>query len=324
MRTVVIPPPVAEPLPDRGAPVVRIGGETMGTTWSAAFTHALIGAEAAHRAVQGALDRVVAQMSPWEPASDLVRYNHAPAGAWVELPADLLTVVDAGLLVAAETDGAFDPTLGALVDLWGFGAAPFRGSPPSQAQIVAAADLCGWRKLARDGSRLLQPGGLRLDLGGVAKGFGVDRAVEALEVLGVRNALVEVGGELKGVGAKPDGSPWWASIEPPPDAPQGDETIVALSGWAIATSADHRRGFTHGERRYGHTLDPTAATPRHGGALSVTIVHRSCMQADAYATAALVMDGEGALQFCRRKGLALMLADRDRRTPSDAMQGWID
>ena len=260
MRRVVVPPPVVELRPDAGSPVTRIAGDTMGTTWSAVFTHLTLPADVATAAVQAALDAVVAQMSPWEPASDLCRFNAAATGEWVSLPEDLLTVVDIGLKVAAATGGAFDPTLGALVDLWGFGPAAFSGAPPSPAEVAAAAAVSGWRRLRRDGERLLQPGGLRLDLGGVAKGFGVDQAVSALQALGVRNALVEVGGELKGIGAKPDGSPWWVSLEAAP-ASGGGEALVALSGWAVATSADHRRRFVHAGRTFGHTLDR-----RHGSA----------------------------------------------------------
>lgn len=322
MRRVIVPPPPVEPRPDRGATVMRVGGATMGATWSAAFTHASVSAETARAAIQAALDGVVVQMSPWEPASDLNRYNAASAGAWVELPPDLLHVADAALRIAAETDGAFDPTLGALIDLWGFGPKPFRGAPPTVEEITAARSVSGWRRLAQDGSRLLQPGGLRLDLGGVAKGFGVDRAMGALQALGVANALVEVGGELKGAGAKPDGSPWWVSLEPPPGARAHEETVIALSGWAVATSADHRRAFTHEGRRYGHTLDPATGAPLQAAALSATVIHRDCMAADAYATAALASPAGGLLARADADGFGLMLVHSDRTDTSSMIEAW--
>ena len=321
MRRVVVPPPAVEPRPDRGAIIIRVGGETMGTTWSAALTHPAARADAARWAVQSALDGVVAQMSPWEPASDLNRYNAAAAGAWVELPADLLHVVDASLRVAAETDGAFDPTLGALVDLWGFGPLPFRGAPPTPDAITAAVATCGWRRLQRDGARLLQPGGLRLDLGGVAKGFGVDKAMAALQALGVRNALVEVGGELKGIGAKPDATPWWVALEPPPGSSPAPETMIALSGWTVATSADHRRAFLHDGARYGHTLDPATGGPRRTDALAATVVHESCMLADAFATAALVQAPAEALRLADESERVLLLHARGM-SASRAAQAW--
>ena len=321
MRQVVVPPPAAAPRPDRGAEVRRIGGATMGATWSAAFTHPAVMQATAQAAVQAALDAVVAQMSPWEPASDLNRYNAAPAGAWVELPADLLQVVDAALRVAAETGGAFDPTLGALVDLWGFGAAPFRGGPPTADEIAAAAGASGWRRVERDGSRLRQPGGLRLDLGGIAKGFGVDKAKDALTGLGVTNALVEVGGELKGLGAKPDGSPWWVGVESAPGS-KGGETVVALSGWSVATSADHRRAFVHEGVAYGHTLDPATAGPRRSLSVSATVMHAQCMVADAFATAALVMSPDAAIDMANRRGIAMMITCADRAECSRLYADW--
>ncbi|CAN5291886.1 FAD:protein FMN transferase [soil metagenome] len=293
----------------------------MGTTWSAAFTHPRVGAEPALATVQAALDGVVAQMSPWEPGSDLNRYNRAPAGAWIDLPDDLLFVLDASLQIAAQTDGAFDPTLGALTDLWGFGPVAFRGAPPTADEVAAAVAVSGWRRLMREGSRLLQPGGLGLDLGGVAKGFGVDKAVDALLALGVANALVEVGGELKGVGAKPDGSPWWAAVEAD-EAGAEPDTVAALSGWALATSADHRRAFIHDGLRYGHTLDPAAGVPRRTPTLSASVLHTSCMLADAYATAALVMAPEAALRLAEREHLALRLTGADGAAGSRRFQAY--
>jgi hypothetical protein len=123
-----------------------------------------------------------------------------------------------------------------------------------------------------DGDSLFQPGGLRLDLNGIAKGFAVDQVAAALDRAGARSYLVEVGGELRGTGAKPDGQPWWVELERPPTANDGLRTLVALHGLSVATSGDYRRFFEHDGRRYAHTLDPATAAPVAHATVSVTVL----------------------------------------------------
>jgi len=307
--TRVLVPLLAEP-PARpvGGAVLALAGETMGTTWSVKLVAPPTAKPDALAAmIQRELDAVVAQMSPWEPLSDLSRYNRAAAGSWTALPPAFTAVLRCALEIAEQTDGAFDPTLGALVDLWGFGPRPFSGAPPQAGDIAAALDATGWRRLVLDGDSLLQPGGLRLDLNGIAKGFAVDQVAEALDRAGARSYLVEVGGELRGTGAKPDGQPWWVELERPPTANDAPRTLVALHGLAVATSGDYRRFFEHDGRRYAHTLDPATAAPSASGAVSVTVLHASAMRADAYATALTVMTPDAALAFAAEHGLAALI-----------------
>ena len=220
MTRVLVPQLTQPPARPIGGAVLALAGQTMGTTWSVKLVAPpTASAEALTAMVQRELDAVVAQMSPWEAGSDLSRYNRALAGTWTALPAAFAQVLACALDVAERTAGAFDPTLGALVDLWGFGPRPFTGGPPAAAAVAAARDTTGWRRLALDGDRLFQPGGLHLDLNGIAKGFAVDQVAAALDRAGARSYLVEVGGELRGTGAKPDGQPWWVELERPPVAP---------------------------------------------------------------------------------------------------------
>ena len=307
--TRVLVPQLAEP-PARpiGGAVLALDGQTMGTTWSVKLVAPPTAKPDALAAMaQRELDAVVREMSPWEPLSDLSRYNRAAAGSWTTLPPAFAQVLRSALEIAEQTNGAFDPTLGALVDLWGFGPRPFSGAPPEGQDLAKARDAAGWRHIALDGDALFQPGGLRLDLNGVAKGFAVDQVAAALDRAGARSYLVEVGGELRGTGAKPDGSPWWVELERPPTANDGLRTLVALHDLSAATSGDYRRFFEHDGRRYAHTLDPATAAPVANATVSVTLLHAECMRADAYATALTVMTPDAALAFAADHDLAAMI-----------------
>lgn len=314
LRRVAVPlsltPQAARPHEGR---LATLGGRTMGVTWSLrARAPAGVGDAALSAAVQGVCDAVVAQMSTWEPDSDISRYNRAAAGRWVEAPEHLMTVLRAAMDVAELSGGAFDPTVGPIVDLWGFGPAGAVAAEPAPDALRATA--IGWRGVRIDAEhrRIYQPGGLALDLSAIAKGFAVDLAGAALEMLGVRDYLLEIGGELKGGGVKGDGEPWWVEIEPPPESDLAEPPIlVALHGLSIATSGDWRRTWSAGGRRYSHTVDPAIRAPVDGGVAAVSVLHAACMQADALCTVLTVL-GPGAEDFARRYGIAAQIV---RRTP---------
>lgn len=300
---------------DRQAVVDQFHGATMGTSWSARVVRPEgLAPDAIRPAIANALDEVVWQMSHWDPDSQLSRFNNAAAGEWRDLPHGFNTVLRAALEAAEMTRGAFDPAIGPLVDLWGFGPAPARTSPPLPDEIAAARTRSGWRRIDHEPGqgRARQPGGARLDFSGIAKGFAVDCAAHALERLGVRHFLVEVGGELRGAGVKPDGTPWWVALERPPEHDTGepDDTLVALHGLSIATSGDYRRYFESDGRRYSHSLDPRTGYPVDNGMISATVIHPDCMWADAFATALTVLGFEDGLAFAERHALAALLVKR--------------
>ncbi|WP_211109867.1 FAD:protein FMN transferase [Azospirillum oleiclasticum] len=327
-RRVLIPPTLDDPGLRPGVrPVHALSGRTMGTTWSVK----LVPPPGMHvpdlrDGIQARLDRVVAEMSHWDPASDLGRFNRASAGRWQELPEDFAAVLDCALAVARDSGGAYDPTVGPLVDLWGFGPDGPRDRTPDPAAVEEALARCGWQRLEldRDSRRVYQPGGLRLDLSSIAKGFGVDVVALHLEALGIDSHLVEVGGELRGRGVKPDGMPWWVALETPPDAAVGGAgaAVVALHGLSVATSGDYRRFFEAGGVRYAHTLDPRAGRPVANRLASVTVLHPSCMWADAFATALTVLGPEEGMAFAGDRDLAALFLIRtetgleERLTPA--------
>jgi len=321
MRRVAVPlsltPEAARP---RDGRFVSLGGPTMGVTWSLkAWAPRGLGDAVLSAAVQAACDTVVAQMSTWEPTSDISRYNAAAPGTWTPAPAHLLTVVDAALETARLSGGAFDPTVGSLVDLWGFGPAGAVTTEPAAASLCAAR--LGWRDVRIDAEArtIFQPGGLRLDLSGIAKGFGVDLAAQALEALGVRDYLLEIGGELRGGGVKGDGEPWWVEIEPPPEDELAEPPIlVALHGLSIATSGDWRRTWSVGGMRYSHTLDPATRAPVPGSVAAVSVLHPDCMRADALCTALTVLGPAGAA-FATRHDIAAQIVSRD----AGGLREWV-
>ena len=147
---------------------------------------------------------------------------------------------------------------------------------------------------------------MSLDLCGIAKGYAVDCVASLLHEQGHRDYLVEIGGELRGEGEKPDGSPWWVALEAPRGLNDTVEAIVALQGLGVATSGDYRRYFEHQGVRYAHSIDPRRGQPVANGVLSVTVLHRSCMRADALATALMVLGVDAGLQFAAARNIAAL------------------
>ncbi|WP_010344077.1 FAD:protein FMN transferase [Xanthomonas sacchari] len=292
------------------AGIATLHGRSMGTHWSARLV-----APRAHDlpmlrdAIQARLDLVVAQMSTWDAQSDLVRYNRADADSWHALPAALDTVLRCALEVAQRSDGAFDPTIGAVVGLWGFGAEAGDRRVPGVAALQQARAAGDWRRLHVDGAgRWQQPGGLQLDLSAIAKGYGVDLAAAALRAHGVESALVEVGGDLYGFGRKPDGQAWRVLIEAAPaEERRGDVAprALAVDGLAVATSGDRWHHFEQDGRRYGHLLDPRSGRPIAATLAAVTVAAADTMRADAWATALGVLGVEAGLACAEREGLAV-------------------
>lgn len=319
MRRVLVPASIDPRGPVWGGHVHSLDGRTMGTTWSVRWVGAPRADLAACRdAIEAELDAVVAEMSTWEPASDLSRFNAAPAGTWCTLPAPCFDVLATGLDIAARTGGAFDPAAGALVDLWGFGP---RGRhdepgfrPPSAEQVQAALAHGDWRALQLDvaARRVRQPGGLRLDFSGIAKGHAVDRLARRLDALGFRDHLIDVGGELRGSGMKPDGQPWWVELQRPPAAgpDEGAQTLVALHGVSVATSGDYLRHYVWNGEQHSHTIDPRLGRPVANGVVSVSVLHPDAMLADAWATALTVLGAEEAMALANRERLAVLLVTR--------------
>jgi thiamine biosynthesis lipoprotein len=291
-----------------GLTMQSLHGHTMGTSWSVKlFAPTRADPHALHEGIQAQLDEVVAQMSTWEPDSDIVRFNRAAAGTLHALPESFWSVLNCALEIARTSDGAYDPTVGPLVAAWGFGAGASSRRVPDMAMLSAARSRVGWRRLVtQDGRHLQQPGNLQLDFSAIAKGYGVDRAVRFLRARGIASALVEVGGELYGYGHKQDGESWRVLVESSPD--EEAETLVPrviiLDDLAIATSGDRWHWFEQDGQHYSHTLDPRSGTPVKHAPAAVTVIAVDAMHADAWATALTVMGVNAGFAFAEQQGIA--------------------
>jgi thiamine biosynthesis lipoprotein len=304
------------------ASLQQLGGQTMGTTWSLRFDNPQMRPLAQVReTVEAALARVIAQMSHWEATSDISRFNAAPAGSRHALPEAFAEVMACALRWALASGGAIDPTVGPLVACWGFGPEAQAHGLPASGALAEVRARVGWQRLAFDetSGSLLQPGGITLDLSGIAKGFAVDHGVEALRGLGLADLLFEVGGELRGVGRRPGGQPWQVQV----DSESAATRRVALADMAIATSGDRWHRREHEGRRWSHTIDPRNGEPVAHALASVTVLHAQCMQADALATVLTVLGPDEGLAFAERHDIAALFVSHGDASPgSQATRAW--
>lgn len=341
MRRVLLPQHISDQLAPPGAAIRDLRGLSMGTSWSVRLVDAAMPGRAGsvdlQQGLQQQLDLVVAQMSHWSEDSDLGRFNRAEPGSWHSLPAAFCEVLEFAMQVAQASGGAYDPCAGALVNLWGFGPSHRYDEPgflPPKHDIVAL--LLSQRQRRRleldlPARRVRQPGGLQLDLSAIAKGYGVDRLARYLDSQGIGHYLVEVGGELRGAGSKPDGQPWWVMLEQVDGAEaehQPAEMLLALHGLSVATSGDYRRFFQDGTARFSHTIDPRSGMPIANQLASVTVVHAECMAADAWSTALTVLGLDAGMALAEEQGLAARFLQRDglgyRECLSSQMRAMLD
>lgn len=286
-------------------------GEAMGATWSVRLVPPPgIGRPAFQSAVEAELEQIVALFSAWDQRSELARLNAAPPGFWA-VSEPFWTLLNQAMELGDETDGAFDPTLGALVDLWGFGAAGPRAltgladgyAVPSEAEIVAARAVSGWSllRLNREARAVQQLGGLRLDLSGLAIGHAVDRISRRLTDLGATHHHVRIGTEHRGAGVRPDGHPWWVGVGLDTATPP---TVVALFDLALSTASCQNRGFVADGQTYGHILDGRTGRPVSNGVVAVSVMADTALYADAMATALAVMGPTDGPAWAEALGLA--------------------
>ena len=298
-----------------GAGQVELVGSTMGTQFSVKLPNGLGDHDAAQvqTAIEAALADDEAQMSTYQPDSTISRINASTALDWQDVSLDFCTKVEQSIAISAQTGGAFDITVGPLVNLWGFGPGEIIDEPPSDDAIAALMATTGHNKLHADCSRPAirkDVAGLMLDMSAIGKGYAADRVGALLSSLGYDSYLVEVGGELSIRGSNASGEPWAIGIEAPLPDERRPHTIVHLTDTGMATSGDYRNFFEADGTIYSHTIDTRSGRPVTHTLASVTVVDDEAYRADALATALLVMGPEEGMAFAKREGLAVLMLIR--------------
>jgi thiamine biosynthesis lipoprotein len=291
-----------------GERIEEFGGPTMGSHYSLKYVagEGLPAPADIKAEVETLLAQVDQQMSTWRSDSELSAFNRLPAGSCRVMPEAVLELVRAGEQLSRDSDGAFDLTVSPLLQLWGFGPQSRGERMPTSDEIAAARVNVGHQYLRIEGGQLCKDVALQLDLGSIAAGYSVDLIAARLAELGVHSYLLDVTGEVKAGGLKPDGSPWRIAIEVPRDDLREASQIVELDGLSISTSGDYRNYFEKDGRRYSHTLDPQTGAPITHRLASVSVVDASAQRADGLSTLLMVLGPERGEAFAERAGIAAL------------------
>ena len=306
---------------------VVLRAPTMGTYYRVRVVAEAGDREAIRGLVEERLDAVDRAMSTYREDSEVSRFNRLGAGESLVFSEETWAVLELAWRMREDSGGAFDPTVGPLVDVWGFGA-PGRGAeptPPPDRRLAELRQAVGAIELISEGRRALKlEDGAAVDLSAVAKGWAVDRVSQALLGAGYTNHLVEVGGEIRTAGHSPAGDPWRIAIERPParlinPAPgtpatatedaihPGLQKVLAFTNGSLATSGDYRNFWERDGVRYSHTIDPRTGRPVEHALASASVLHENCALADAYATALMVLGPDAGLRWADQNDIAALL-----------------
>ena len=307
---------------------VRLEGSIFGTSWSLVYVPEEISPESSviEASVLAAFEVVDSTMNTYVPDTALSRFNQMPVGEVIEMGWDFAYLLSEAQRITQLSDGAYDVTVGPLLDLWGFGPQGPTAYPSEQEVDVAKAvtgwSLIDWNPTNRQLSK--RKPGVEIELSSIAKGYAVDLAADALDELGIENFLLEVGGEMQARGVSPRGDPWRVAIERPEMARSGVQAALSVTDVGIATSGDYRNYFEVGGIRYSHLIDPRTGYPIRHDLVSVTVIHPSTAIADAWATAMAVMGSEASLALAEARHMAIYVIRRSGDTLSSQWSSEFD
>jgi thiamine biosynthesis lipoprotein len=297
---------------DHAPEIIKISGSKMGTTYHVTIVADQPAPADLAEQIDQVLNAVDQSMSTYKSQSELSQFNRLPIGEQVKASDQLWAVLQASEQVWQQSSGAFDPTVGPVVDLWGFGPVPTQDTIPADQDIAAALAGAGYQHLQLDSTAqtISKQKAIALDLSAVAKGYAVDQVAELLEMLALPDYLVEVGGEMRLSGSNPEGNPWRIAIELPSLMPQVQEVIEIHNG-AMATSGDYRNYFEKDDVRYSHTIDPRNGKPITHSLASVTVITDFCADADAWATALMVLGEEEGMAIANQYSIPAYMLIRE-------------
>ena len=296
---------------EREAPVYELSGETMGTSYSVALAKPPEDTDfdSLKHKIEAQLATITSRMSTYEPDSELSRFNAEHSTDWQRVSAQLCLAIREAQAVSVATMGAFDITVGPLVDLWGFGPPGSRDTVPSAEEIEHALQSVGYRNLETNCDALAirkHSPELRIDLSAFAKGLAVDYLSSLLDSEDLRNYVVEIGGEVRARGVNARGQAWRIAVERPNIKERGVQQVLNVSDKSVATSGDYRNYFTVDGKRYSHTIDPRTGAPVDHDLVAVTVVTSTAVWADGLATALLVLGPDEGLQFATDNSIAAL------------------
>ena len=318
---------------DQTDATIRLSGQTMGTTWSVVMLPNSDGTdtESLDQLLQKRLVQINGLMSTYDPDSEVSRFNKQTGTDWFPISEETAQVIELSLEISRLTDGAFDISVGPLVELWGFGTKARGEQIPTDEQVGESLARVGYKNIhlrQEPAAIRKQIPELQIDLSAVAKGYAVDALAEILEQHGINNYLVEIGGELQISGHRNDGETWKIAIEKPLDEAREVSTVFPITDTALATSGNYRNFFQENGQRYAHTLDPVTGKPTRHKLASVTVLDQTSARADALATALMVLGEEKGRPFCEKNRIAAYLLIHDKTSievyASPAFQQFIE
>lgn len=294
---------------------ILISGDTMGTVYNIKVSGPPDGLTDARlqQEVDARLKYINDRMSTYLPESEISRFNRSQDDEWFEVSSETASVLGKALEISENTDGAFDVTVGPLVNLWSFGPDGRHEEIPSDVEIEKAKANVGFRHIDVRSSppalRKMHPD-VYVDLSAIAKGFAVDEVTRVLDGLGITRYMVEIGGEVRTQGRKRDGTAWKIAIEKPISTVRDFQHIVELENRALATSGDYRNFFERDGQRYSHTIDPRTGRPVEHNLASVSVISDNCTFTDAMATALTVMGPDEAFRYATDNDIDVLLIIR--------------
>lgn len=301
---------------------LKLSGSTMGTYYAIVIDSATLSDDGAqlHEAIKQRLAQINQQMSTWDPRSQISEFNRSRSSDWFEVDADFAKVAAEAKRIHDLTDGAFDPTVSPLIDLWGFGDDRRKEVPSAEAIDAALADVGMSLIDVRNDPPALRKSNpsVQLNLSAIAKGYGVDAIAELLKAQGQTSFIVDIGGENRSGQPKSDGRKWRTGVESPFG---GFHKIVSFSESSIATSGDYRNFFKVDGKRYSHAISPTTGWPVENPPASITVLHESCMTADAWATALMVLGDDKGMALAEEQQLDVMFLYADGKTLRESSSG---
>ncbi len=293
----------------------RFNGLTMGTSYQITLQVKTDRLASIKQQVDQELERLNQQMSTYIPSSEVSAFNLAATTECQKVSANTYQVIKTALQISQKTQGYFDITLDPIIDEWGFDRKFTYETIPSDEKLQGLLKQVGYNKLSlgTDCVKKKIPS-LSINLSAIAKGYAVDNIAEVLRQQNISNYLVEIGGETASKGLNPFLQPWRLAVESPVEKLRAIQKIFLPKGYGVATSGDYRNYFEKDDVRYSHTIDPNTGRPITHDLVSVTVLHKSTMKADALATALLVMGKDKALAFAKEHQLAVyLLVKKERR-----------